>query len=131
MRDITKSMLSYTWAVSMFGVQQAANMFRGGRQQGSRATDAFDDITGAVTEQFDDTFKAAFRAGDSVQRGLVDLMFGGMGTLNPDMWRQFGDRIRSAGASVTQNSSTCCGGTSAKGEETMPPGSTFGRAPGD
>jgi len=128
MRDITKSMLSYTWAVSMFGVQQAANMLRGGGRQGNRASEAFDDITGAMTEQFDDTFKAAFRAGDSMQRGLVDLVYGGMATMRPDGWRQAGDRMRSA---TRQGGGSCCGGTTPTPDEPMPSGATFGRTPSD
>ncbi len=128
MRDITKSMLRYTFAVSILGVQQAVNMFRDGRRQGTRATETFDDITGAMTEQFDDTFKAAFRAGDSMQRGLVDLMFGGMGAVGPDSWRQAGDWVRSA---TGQGSGSCCGRGSPTQDDRMPSGATFGRTPGE
>src|SRR4051812_33043057 len=71
MRDITKSMFSFSWAMSLFGVQQAVNLF-----SPSKATKAFDNVTGATKEQFDDVLKATFRAGDNLQRGMVDMMLG-------------------------------------------------------
>jgi hypothetical protein len=71
MREFTKSMMSYTWAMSLFGVQQMVNVFRP-----SKAVESFDHVTEATEEQFGDALKAAFRAGDNVQRGMVDLTFG-------------------------------------------------------
>lgn len=68
MREFTKSMMSYTWAMSLFGVQQMVNVFRP-----SKATESFDNVTGATEEEFGGAMKAAFRAGDNLQRGLVDL----------------------------------------------------------
>jgi tRNA A37 threonylcarbamoyladenosine dehydratase len=77
MRQFTKSMMSYTWAMSLFGVQQAVNIFRprGGGQQTHPSTEAFNNVTEATEDEFSDTLKATFRAGDNLQRGMVDLMF--------------------------------------------------------
>lgn len=153
MRDLTKSMMSYTWAMSIFGVQQAANLFRRGRQCDNRATEVFECTTGAITEQFDDTMKAAFRAGDNLQRGLVDLMFAGMGVMNPAQWARSMDRMAGAAKDVAGSAASgfgmgrddmgmgrdgMGGGREGMGREgmgregfsdPMPRGSSFGRAP--
>jgi len=71
MREFTKSMMSYTWAMSLFGVQQMVNAFRP-----SKATESFDNVTKATREEFGEALRATFRAGDNLQRGLVDLTFG-------------------------------------------------------
>lgn len=71
MREFTKSMMSYTWAMSLFGVQQMVNVFRP-----SKASESFENVTKATEDEFGDAMKAAFRAGDNLQRGLVDLTFG-------------------------------------------------------
>lgn len=71
MREFTKSMTTYTWAMSLFGLQQMINVFRPGR-----ATESFNNIAKATEEEFGDAFKATFRAGDNLQRGLVDVTFG-------------------------------------------------------
>lgn len=88
MREITKSMLSYTWAVSMFGVQQMTNLLMpGDRRGGSKATSAFDQVTAATVGELGDTMRATFRAGDQLQRGIVDLMLGGVtAACNPERW---------------------------------------------
>lgn len=70
MREFTKSMMSYTWAMSLFGVQQMVNVFRP-----SKAVESFDKVTEATEEEFGDAVKAAFRAGDNLQQGMVDLTF--------------------------------------------------------
>ncbi|HEY7490301.1 MAG TPA: haloalkane dehalogenase [Candidatus Tectomicrobia bacterium] len=71
MWDFTRSMLSFSWAMSLFGVQQMANLFTP-----SQATKAFDDVTQATEAELSNLLKAAFRAGDTLQRGMVDLTFG-------------------------------------------------------
>jgi hypothetical protein len=79
MREFTKSMMSYTWAMSVFGVQQMVNVFRP-----SQATESFDNVTEATRDELGDGWRAAFRAGDNLQRGMVDLAFGmfGLGMFN-------------------------------------------------
>jgi hypothetical protein len=57
--------------MSLFGVKQLANTFLtgGSDQSTSRA------IAAATESQFDDALKATFRAGDQLQRGIVDFMY--------------------------------------------------------
>jgi Na+/H+-translocating membrane pyrophosphatase len=70
-REFTKSMMSYTWAMSLFGVQQMFNVLRP-----SKAAESFDHVTEATGEEFGEALKATFRAGDNLQQGVVDLTFG-------------------------------------------------------
>jgi hypothetical protein len=76
-REFTKSLNSYLLALSLFGAKQAQNILtppeRGHRK--STATQAFDSVTHATTDQFGETLNSAFRALDNVQRGLVELTF--------------------------------------------------------
>jgi haloalkane dehalogenase len=71
MWEFPKSVLSFSWAMSLFGVQQMANLFAP-----SKATKAFEDVTQTTEAELGSLFKAAFKAGDTLQRGLVDLTFG-------------------------------------------------------
>lgn len=74
MRDLTKSITSYTWAMSVFSFQQMLNLFGlGGAGSWGRCTDAFENVTDATAEQLGQTMRAAFRSGDTLQRGMVDL----------------------------------------------------------
>lgn len=58
--------------MSLFGIQQTLNLLRP-----SEATQAFDKVTEAVEGEFDNSLlKATFRAGDNLQRGLIDMTFG-------------------------------------------------------
>jgi hypothetical protein len=89
MRELAKSMLGYSWAVSMFGVQQVTNLLMPGNGKPmAKATDAFNQVTAATLDQLGDTMRATFRAGDQLQRGIVDMMLGGfmMGPCNPERW---------------------------------------------
>jgi len=106
MREFTKSMTSYTWAMSMFGLQQMINVFRPGK-----ATESFNNVTKATEEEFGDALRATFRAGDNLQRGLVDVTFGvltlgmfnrgGSGT-TADIARQTAEALRQGGRAVSQ-----------------------------
>lgn len=105
MRDLTKSTLSAGLAMSLFGVQTAVNLFRGGPAEGSNKTqESLDAVTQTLVEQTGSGLREVFHAGDLVQRELVDLTMqfltmapmrpqGGMSMLT-DMSRQVGDRMR-------------------------------------
>lgn len=106
MREFTKSMTSYSWAMSMFGLQQVINVFRP-----ERATDSFNNVTKAAEEQFDNALKATFRAGDNLQKGLVDMTFGvltlglfdrGGASASSDIVRQTGEAFRQGGRLMSE-----------------------------
>ena len=114
MRDFTKSMFSFSWAMSLFGVQQTLDLMRP-----SKAAKAFDDVTEATQAEMGDTLKAAFKAGDDLQRGLVDLALGVFTgqSFNPSKWMRMtsdvmnksaeavGQGIRAATVSAQQTAS--------------------------
>lgn len=77
MRDLTKATFGYTWAMSLFGLQQASNLLaprdRAGRTREANA--AFYSVTQAAENEFDSLLFGAFQIGDEVQRGLTNLFF--------------------------------------------------------
>jgi len=106
MRELTKSMTSYAWAMSLFGLQQMVNVFRPGK-----ATESFNHVTKATEDEFGDALKATFRAGDNLQKGFVDVTYGvltlgvfdrGGARATADVARQTGDALRQGGRIVNQ-----------------------------
>jgi len=77
MLELTKSTLSYSWAMSLFGVQQAANLIvpQSPGQPTREVNAASYSVTQATENQFNDLIFGAFQIGDDTQRFLVDLMF--------------------------------------------------------
>ncbi len=75
MRDFIKSTLRFSWAMSLFGIQQLENMtvdYCGH----DKTIAAFDSVACATEEQLDGTIKAAYTTGDRLQSGMFDMMFG-------------------------------------------------------
>lgn len=106
MREFTKSMMSYTWAMSVFGVQQMFDVFNP-----AKAAQSFDSVTKATEEELGDALKAAFHAGDNMQKGLVDVTFGALTLGSPgcgganataDVAQQAGEALRQGGRVVGQ-----------------------------
>lgn len=74
-RDLTKSALTLPWAISMFGLQQVANLVAPPSRQGLKgAAAAFDSVSDATEHQLDGWFKQTYDVGNGVQHTLVDLM---------------------------------------------------------
>jgi len=120
MREFTKSMTSFSWALSLFGLKQMANIVTPAQQgRSAPATDAFNEVAQCAEEQLGQTLRATFEAGDRLQRGAVDVMFGFfLWPLDPRAWgrmapgeggsrgggaaaRNTGDRTSGDGGSVT------------------------------
>src|SRR5258707_7960763 len=78
MLDFIKSTLRFSWAMSLFGVQQLENMGEDSRQQNDKTTTAFERVTQASEEQLAGAVKSAFKAGDQLQSGAVDMILGGL-----------------------------------------------------
>src|ERR1043166_7779806 len=98
-RDLTKSVVSFSWAMSLFGVEQLTNtlMPQGPSQPTHKARAAFNAVTQATEEQLSGVLKGVFKAGDQLQRGMVDLMFGclSLEAFNPSqMMRMTSDTMR-------------------------------------
>lgn len=100
MREFTKSILSFSWAMSLFGVQQTANLL-----SPAKATKAFNHVTEASEEELCDLLKTTFYAGDRLQQGAVDLTLGLFtgGALNPGGWvRTAADVVQQSADAVSQ-----------------------------
>ena len=106
MREFTKSMVSFSWAMSLFGIQQVANVFTrpDPNRPKHKTTEAFDSVTQSTEAQLGDILKETFKAGDKLQRQMVGMMFGSFMPrgMNPgQMMGMASDTMRTA--------SGCCG----------------------
>jgi hypothetical protein len=73
MRELTKSTLSLPWAMSLFGIEQFANVVL--PQHSGKATAAFDAVTQAAGTQLSELIQGLFLLGDTLQRETTDLAF--------------------------------------------------------
>jgi hypothetical protein len=78
-RELTKSALSFSWALSLLGAEQTLNLFR----PGQRNRDNFAPLAQAAAGQLDESMRGLYRTGDNMQRGMVDMAFS---LLNPAAW---------------------------------------------
>jgi len=76
MREIAKSMLGFSWAVSLFGVQQISKALSPSASEPEAATVAeFEEVSRAVQSHLSGDTAARFQAGDQWTRNLVDVVF--------------------------------------------------------
>ncbi len=78
-RDLTKSVLSFSWALSLLGIKQAINMGRSDQNGG----ELFTPVTQVAVGQLDESMKGVYRSGDSLQSRMIDMAFT---TMNPANW---------------------------------------------
>jgi len=77
MTDLTKSFFSFSWAMTLLGLEQMTNLLspeRSGDRK-ERVTRTFDAVTKATEKQLSKRTKKLFDAGDKLQREMVDLVF--------------------------------------------------------
>ena len=75
MREVAKSMLGFSWAVSLFGVQQMAKLMTPSSASQETMASQFDEASRAVAGLLNETVAQQFRAGDEWQRKMVDTLF--------------------------------------------------------
>jgi len=64
-------MLRLSWAMTVFGAQQTANLVAGSASGEARAvSEAFDAVSNAVEEQFGGVFRGAYRTGKEYLPGI-------------------------------------------------------------
>src|SRR5437867_1399567 len=100
MRELTKSIFSFSWAMSLFGLQQTTNL-----TSPDKVAKAFNSVTEATEEQFAGVIKTTFNAGDKLQRSAIDLTLGMVTgeTLNPNKWiRMASDAAKQSAEAVTK-----------------------------
>jgi hypothetical protein len=118
MRDFTKSALSFSWVMSLFGLKQLGSLFTPGdpAQTVNKTSAAFDAMTKTIAEQLDDSLKDTFKTGDNLQRQMVDMMFGsfGMGMLDPRRWMKMSSDAMKGSTETMAGSAQSDGAASAK-----------------
>jgi hypothetical protein len=70
MRNLTRSVASFSWAMSLFGVEQMANLV-----SPRRAAAAFGTVVRSAEGTLGPGLRSAFQTGDRLQRSMVDLSF--------------------------------------------------------
>ncbi len=70
MREFTKSMFRFSWAMCLFGVQQSVNLMKP-----DEAANSFENVTDAVENDLDGFLKDFFKAGTNIQGKMIDLTF--------------------------------------------------------
>jgi hypothetical protein len=79
-RDLAKSAVSFSWALSLLGVKQAVDLLKPANQRGNNLLGPVIQI---AVDQLDDSMKNIYRSGDSLQSRAVDLAFV---WINPATW---------------------------------------------
>lgn len=76
MQEFAKSLGSFTWAMSLFGMQQitAALGATSRRSESREAVEALQQVTRASLDHCGSTARQTFDMGDKIQRDLVDLI---------------------------------------------------------
>ena len=100
MRELTKSIFGFSWAMSLFGIQQTTNL-----TSPDKAVKALNAVTEATQAQFTEVLKSTFHAGDKLQRNAVDMTLGMMSgeALNPNKWmRLASDAAKQSSEAVTK-----------------------------
>ncbi|MCP4657113.1 MAG: hypothetical protein GY856_17025 [bacterium] len=91
MRDIAKSMMRFSWAATLLGAQQMANVLKPGDRRAKkvrpdekiRPDASFDGATWTIQGRLDELLQAAFQAGDDLQTEWLDLV---SDALTPARW---------------------------------------------
>jgi hypothetical protein len=75
MRELIKSSLSSSLALSLFGAQQMLNVFRPGTREAPRTSDVLNSAAQAIVDQSGEVVRTTYHVTDRAQRSLVDLTF--------------------------------------------------------
>jgi hypothetical protein len=75
MREVAKSMLGFSWAVSLFGVQQLARLVTPSSVTPEAMATQLDEASRALQGFLTESVAQQFRAGDEWQRRVVDALF--------------------------------------------------------
>lgn len=118
MRELTKAMLSFSWAIPTFGLMQMMKMATppDPRRPWDDAVGGFDAVTEAAIRQLDGAWLSAFKAGNQLQRQMVDLTFGVFAgeAWNPNRWMQMTSEMVQGGMGAVRQASM------GRGYETAP-----------
>ena len=88
-RDLARTALGFTWAMSLLGLQQARALARPSRWA-EEAEETLADLTRAAEQRLDGKIQSAFTTGDNLQRRAIDWLFRASWLENLDpsrLWR--------------------------------------------
>jgi hypothetical protein len=77
MRDLTKSFFSFSWAMTLFGLEQFRTLFSDeieGRRR-DRMTHDLEAVTDVAKRRLSKRNASMFESGNDLQRDMVDLMY--------------------------------------------------------
>jgi hypothetical protein len=75
LREVAKSMLGFSWAVSLFGFQQLSKAITSSTQPHGVTAAEVEEVSRAVQSHLFGAAAMQFRAGDEWQRRVVDVVF--------------------------------------------------------
>ena len=84
MRELAKSMVGFSWAVGLFGLQQFTRALMPASTPPDETAAQLDDVARAAQRHLSDQYAQQFRAGDEWQRRLIDMMFDAAATRSFD-----------------------------------------------
>ena len=107
MREFTKSVMRYTWAMSLFGVQQINKFVSSAsqNQQPGQVTESFNKVGNAAETELEESMKNLFESGNKMQQEATDLMFSvfSPGVMNPGGINQSFSKMGNQGTEVFKN----------------------------
>ena len=73
MRDLARSMIRFSWAMSVLGARQIGHLMSP-KEGWDRSADSFDAVSHAAAGEMGDSMKDLYEAGDRFQSGMVDTV---------------------------------------------------------
>jgi len=125
MKELAKSIGSFSWALSLFGARQMGEMINPETwRHPDGAARSLDAVAGSVGDRLGDTLGRAFEAGDRLQRGMVDAAFSALGPVDPQRMLNLGADVARRAVSAAFGDCGCGGeaeGEAQGGWGAMPP----------
>ena len=75
MREVAKSMVGFSWAVSLFSLQQLSRLMTPSSETPDAAVSEIDDVSRVVQSHLSESIAERFRTADEWQRRVVDAVF--------------------------------------------------------
>ena len=77
MRDLTKSFMSFSWAMTLFGLDQVRHLVADddSGERSDRISQDLDAVTTAAKDRLSERNASMFDAGNTLQNDMVDLTF--------------------------------------------------------
>jgi hypothetical protein len=75
MRELAKSMVGFSWAVGLFGVQQVAKAMGTVNEPHDVTMAQLDEVARCAQRHLNSQYAQQFEAGDQWQRRLIDVLF--------------------------------------------------------